>query len=233
MKKRAVAIIPARGGSKRIPGKNTKLFCGQPILFYSIKAAIESNCFQEVMVSTDSEEIAQLAKTKGASIPFKRSAETADDFATTIDVVLEVLKSYAAIGKEFDFFACIYSTAPFVSGKKLATAMHLLEEQEVDSVLPITQYSFPPQRSFSIENGFVKYKWPENMLKRSQDLQSIYHDAGQFYCGKVESFMKQKKLVMEKTLPIILSPLEVQDIDQMEDWILAEVKYRINLGEFL
>ncbi len=231
MDKKAIAIITARGGSKRIPGKNKKLFCGQPIILYSIKAAIESQCFCEVMVSTDSEEIAQLAREAGAIVPFMRSEETANDFATTIEVVQEVLKEYIVIGREFEFFCCIYPTAPFLSAKILSDAMQLLEEEKVDSVLPIVPYSFPPQRSFYLENGFIKYQYPEYMLKRSQDLQPIYHDAGQFYCGKVESFQKQNKFVMEKTLPILLNPLEVQDIDNLEDWILAEMKYRINAGE--
>lgn len=231
MNRKAIAIITARGGSKRIPGKNKKLFCGQPIILYSIKAAIESNCFCEVMVSTDSEEIARLAKEAGAVVPFMRSIEMADDFATTIDVVAEVLKNYAVMGKRFDFFCCIYPTAPFLSAKRLFEAMNLLKESDVDSVVPIVSYSFPPQRSFYLENGFVKYQWPEYMWKRSQDLPTIYHDSGQFYCGRVESFQVQKKFIMERTLPIILNSLEVQDIDNEEDWILAEMKYRVGLGE--
>lgn len=231
IEKKAVAIITARGGSKRIPGKNKKEFCGQPIILYSVKAAVESQCFDEVMVSTDDEEIAELAKKAGANIPFMRSAENANDFATTIDVVKEVLDKYMSCGKKFDYFCCLYPTAPFVTAKKLSVAMETLEKQEVDSVLPIVQYSFPPQRSFCIEDGFVKYQWPENMLKRSQDLQPIYHDAGQFYCGRVDAFLEQHKLVMERTVPVILSDLEVQDIDNTEDWAVAEMKYRILVGE--
>lgn len=230
MKKKAVAIITARGGSKRIPGKNKKLFCGQPIIQYSIKAALESNYFDEVMVSTDNEEIAELAKDLGAEVPFMRSDKNADDYATTLDVVKEVLDNYSARNIQFDFYCCLYPTAPFVSKDRLIFAMELLVNNNVDAIIPVVQYSFPPQRSFCIEEGYVKYIWPENMLRRSQDFQPMYHDAGQFYCGKVIAFYQQKKLVMNRSLPIILNELEVQDIDSMDDWSIAEMKYTLGGG---
>ena len=224
---KALAVITARGGSKRIPRKNIKPFCGQPIITYSIKAALESGVFEEVMVSTDDEEIAENAKVAGAQVPFMRSSDTANDFATTADVIAEVLESYKQCGKVFDAVCCIYPTAPFVSAIKLKNAMQLLDEKDADSVLPVVRFSFPPQRSVIMEDGFMKFKWPEHALTRSQDLEPFYHDAGQFYCLRTESFMKQKKMVMEKTVPIEMPELEVQDIDTEEDWKIAEVKYKV------
>lgn len=224
---KALAVITARGGSKRIPRKNIKAFCGQPIITYSIKAALESGVFEEVMVSTDDAEIAAIAKEAGAQVPFMRSSDTANDYATTADVIAEVLESYKQCGKEFDAVCCIYPTAPFVSAEKLQNAMNLLEEKDADSVLPVVRFSFPPQRSVVMEDGFMKFKWPEHALTRSQDLEPFYHDAGQFYCLSVKSFMEQKKMVMEKTVPIEMPELEVQDIDTEEDWQIAEVKYKV------
>ncbi len=224
---KAVAVITARGGSKRIPRKNIKPFLGKPIITYSIQAALDAGIFDEVMVSTDDEEIAEIAKAAGAVVPFFRSKDTANDYATTTDVMLEVLESYRKFGKEFDSACCIYPTEPFVSAEKLKTAMELLTEKEADSVLPVVRFSFPPQRSVIMEDGFLKFKWPEHMFTRSQDLEPFYHDAGQFYCLKVESFMQQKKLVMDKTVPYEQPELAVQDIDTEEDWEIAEVKYKV------
>lgn len=227
MKSKTIAIITARGGSKRIPKKNIKDFCGKPIILYSIEAALKSGCFDEVMVSTDDNEIAELAKEAGASVPFMRSEENANDFATTIDVVSEVLDTYKKLGRQFEYFCCIYPTAPFVTAERLKDAMAIVQEDGVEAVMPIVRYSFPPQRSFCLNERYIEYNWPENMLKRSQDLNPMYHDAGQFYCGSVKSFIEQKKLVMDKTVPLILSDLEVQDIDNIEDWVIAEIKYQL------
>ena len=224
---RALAVIAARGGSKRIPRKNIKEFCGQPIIHYSIKAALESGVFEEVMVSTDDAEIAEIAKAAGAQVPFMRSKENASDFATTAEVVEEVVTGYKQSGREFDAICCIYPTAPFVTAQKLKDAMQLLKEKEADSVLPVVRFSFPPQRSVIMEDGFVKFKWPEHALTRSQDLEPFYHDVGQFYFMNAKSFDTQKKLVMEKTVPIEMPELEVQDIDTEEDWQIAEVKYKV------
>lgn len=224
---KALAVITARGGSKRIPRKNIKPFLGQPIITYSIRAALESGVFEEVMVSTDDGEIAEIAKAAGASVPFLRSADTANDFATTADVITEVLEAYKKIGKEFDAVCCIYPTAPFVTAAKLQVAMETLAEKEADSVMPVVRFSFPPQRSVVMKGGFLQFKWPEHALTRSQDLEPFYHDAGQFYCLRVKSFMEQKRLVMEKTVPLEMPELEVQDIDTEEDWQIAEVKYKV------
>lgn len=225
-----VAIITARGGSKRIPRKNIKPFLGKPILEYSIDAALQSDCFQEVMVSTDDEEIARVARRAGAKVPFMRSEGTANDYATTADVVLEVLGAYERIGQSFDQVCCIYPTAPFVTANALKTAMMLLEQEKSDCVIPVVKFSFPPQRCVVIENGRLVPKWPENMKKRSQDLEPYYHDCGQFYCLNARSFREQKVIWMKNVVPFIQDESNVQDIDTLEDWKIAEMKYRILRG---
>ena len=177
----AIAIITARGGSKRIPRKNIKEFLGKPIISYSIEAALKSGLFEEVMVSTDDEEIAQIARKAGASVPFMRSINTSDDFATTDDVLLEVLDDYEKIGKTFEYMACIYPTAPFVTPEKLSEAIRLLKEHRATGVMPVVPFSFPPQRGMVVSEGRLAYCYPENAMKRSQDLETMYHDCGQFY----------------------------------------------------
>ena len=221
----AIAIITARGGSKRIPKKNIKEFCGKPIIEYSIKAALESGVFDEVMVSTDSDEIKAIAEKCGAKVPFLRSEKTSNDYATTADVIEEVLNSYADIGMKFDWFACIYPTAPFITGKKLAEASELMSDAQAG--LSVVRYSFPPQRAFVIIDGNVAYQYPEFERARSQDLEPIYHDCGQFYMCIVESFLKHHSLILPVTKPYLLPEEEVQDIDTMSDWEIAEAKYRV------
>lgn len=227
MKKKSVAIITARGGSKRIPRKNVKEFLGKPILLYSIEAAIQSGIFDEVMVSTEDEEIMELALKAGAKVPFVRSQEAANDFSTTTDVLLEVLDSYKKIGEEFEYACCLYPTAPFTTARCLKETMGMLEEKSVDSVVPVVRFGFPPQRGLVVREDKVEFKWPEHMFTRSQDLEPFYHDSGQFYCLKVDSFLEQKRLFMENTLGYVRSELEVQDIDTLEDWKLAELKYQM------
>ncbi|MCH5337497.1 MAG: pseudaminic acid cytidylyltransferase [Acetatifactor sp.] len=222
-----LAVITARGGSKRIPRKNIKDFCGKPIMAYSIEAALKSGVFDTVMVSTDDREIAEIAEKYGAAVPFFRSEKTSNDFAVTSQVLAEVLEEYESRGQCFDRMCCIYPTAPFITAERLRTAMELLEEKQADSVLPVVRFSFPPQRGVVLEDGFLRFKWPEHRNTRSQDLESFYHDVGQFYCVNVESFREQQVLVMEKTVPLILSELEIQDIDTEEDWKLAELKYQM------
>ena len=222
-----VAIITARGGSKRIPRKNIKEFLGKPIIEYSIKAALESGIFDEVMVSTDDDEIAEIAKNAGAKVPFMRSADAANDFATTSDVISEVLSQYKEMGQEFDYACCIYPTAPFVTAECLKNAMEILVDRNTDSVIPVVRFGFPPQRSVVICNEKLMFKWPEHTFTRSQDLEPFYHDAGQFYCLNVKSFREQKSVVMANTFPYIRDEREVQDIDTMEDWEMAELKYRM------
>ncbi len=221
------AIITARGGSKRIPQKNIRDFCGKPILAYSIEAAKTSDVFDEVMVSTDSEEIALIAKEYGAKVPFLRSEGTSNDFATTADVIQEVLLQYRAAGTEYDAFCCLYPTAPFITAEKLRRAAQMLAQPEVDSVIPVVQFSFPPQRAFVKRGGILQYLHPENERVRSQDLEPLYHDAGQFYFCRTRAFLEQKTLVTKAAAPLLLSEEEVQDIDNFSDWALAEMKYRL------
>ena len=224
----AIAIITARGGSKRIPKKNIKEFCGKPIIAYSIEAALASGVFDEVMVSTDSEEIAEVARKYGAQVPFMRSAKTSDDFATTRDVLLEVVDEYEKRGKTFDRMACLYPTAPFITGEKLREAMRMLDRDEVDVAYPVIPFSYPPLRGLVIENDLLIRKWPEYENARSQDLETIYHDCGQFYVYKVDAFVQTANL---RVAPIIVDELEVQDIDNETDWKLAEIKYGMMTGE--
>ena len=184
------------------------------------------------MVSTDDEEIAGIAKQYGAKVPFLRSKENSDDYSGTVEVLLEVISKYQELGKSFDYLCCIYPTAPFVTAQKLMSAMRLLKtNKDCDCVLPVVKYSYPIQRSLKIDNGKLKMNWPENYSKRSQDLEPIYHDAGQFYLTKTSSFLKNKTLFTKKTLPIIVSETEVQDIDNIEDWKIAEMKYKILKNE--
>lgn len=222
-----IAIITARGGSKRIPHKNIKPFLGKPILCYSIEAAVKSAIFDTVMVSTDDEEIAEIAKKAGAEVPFMRSEATSNDYATTADVITEVLDMYEKRGQKFEEACVIYPTAPFLTAQALQEAMKILRKERADSVLPVVRFSFPPQRCVVLKDGYLVPKWPECMPMRSQDLEPYYHDCGQFYCIRVESFMKQKKLVMEHTAPYIQDEINVQDIDTLQDWKIAEMKYRI------
>lgn len=222
-----IAVITARGGSKRIPRKNIREFCGKPILAYSIEAALGSGVFDIVMVSTDDEEIASIAKTCGAEVPFMRSRENAGDFASTRDVIGEVLREYESRGQRFDELCCIYPTAAYITAERLKEAMALLKVSGADSVVPVVRFSFPPQRGVVIRDGFMRFQWPEYAQTRSQDLEPFYHDAGQFYCLNVKSFSEQNVVVMEKTVPLVLPELEVQDIDTQEDWELAEIKYRL------
>jgi pseudaminic acid cytidylyltransferase len=223
-----IAIIPARGGSKRIPLKNIKNFLGKPIISYSIDAAIKSGLFDEIMVSTDDLKIADVVKSYGVSIPFLRSQKNSNDFATTADVLIEVLNEYKKIGKEFDYFCCIYPTAPFVTGEKLIKSFNLITDNNADSIIPVVKFSYPIQRSFRInEKERLEYIWPENTDKRSQDLEPIYHDAGQFYFVKNLTFLEKKSVLCGVSIPFILSQIEVQDIDNEEDWKLAENKYQL------
>ncbi len=222
-----IAIITARGGSKRIPGKNIRPFCGKPILNYSIEAALESGLFDTVMVSTDSQEIAKLAQEAGADMPFMRSREAAGDYATTAQVLLEVLEAYQERQESFAAFCCLYPTAPFVTPEKLKRAFALLEESGADGVVPVVRYSFPPQRAFVIREGRTVMRYPEHAASRSQDLEPYYHDCGQFYCMRTERFLQKKQIFTDHILSIEMPETEVQDIDNETDWELAELKYRL------
>ena len=224
---KSIAIITARGGSKRIPRKNIKEFLGKPIIAYTIEAALASNMFDQVMVSTDDDEIAEIAKKYGAKVPFMRSEKTSNDFATTADVLNEVIDEYKKLGESFEYMCCLYPTAPFVTPDAIGQAMKILEDNGADTVLPVVKFSFPPQRGVVMKDGYLTPKYPECMPMRSQDLEPMYHDAGQFYCMKVSSFLEQGKVVMDKTMPYMQDDMNVQDIDTPEDWAIAEVKYKV------
>lgn len=230
--KNCVAIITARGGSKRIPRKNIKNFLGVPIIKYSIDAAIQAGCFDEIMVSTDDSEIADVSISYGAVIPFMREVATANDYASTADVITEVLNKYKLQKKEFKYCCCIYPTAPFVTSNKLKDAYDKIVESGAESVVPVVRFGFPIQRSFKIEEGLIKMNWPEYMNSRSQDLTTTYHDCGQFYFLNTAAFLKSKKLFTDFTVPYEIPESEVQDIDNDEDWKVAEIKYTFLQDKF-
>ncbi|WP_299900403.1 pseudaminic acid cytidylyltransferase [uncultured Aquimarina sp.] len=225
----SLAIIPARGGSKRIPGKNIKPFLGKPIIAYSIEAAIDSGLFEEVMVSTDNPEIAQIARECGAEVPFLRSKNNADDFATIADVVSEVIDAYNAKGREFDKICCILPTAPFVNSKKLKIGLKELVSKKLDSVFPVIPFSYPIQRSLEFVGDNINMVWQKYLTTRSQDLPTRFHDSGQYYWVKTQAFLKEKALFLRNSGAIVISEIEAQDIDTETDWKLAEVKYQLIL----
>lgn len=223
-----LCIIPARGGSKRIPRKNIKDFLGKPIIAYSISAALKSNLFDEVMVSTDDEEIAEIAKKYGAKVPFFRSEKTSNDFATTFDVINEVISQYSVKELLFENICCFYACAPFVTEYKLNESFQLLIENDYDSVFPVIKFGFPIQRALKMEaNNKINFFYPEFSLTRSQDLEQSFHDAGQFYWMNTKKCVGQKKILTENTGCMIVSELEGQDIDNEIDWKLAELKYEL------
>lgn len=224
---RTLCIIPARGGSKRIPRKNLRPFLGEPIIVHCIRAALAAGCFSEVMVSTDDAEIAAVARSAGASVPFFRSAENAGDHAGTAAVLQEVLKDYAGQGGEFDLACCLYPTAVFASPALLRRGRDLLiEDDATDSVIPVVRYGHPIQRSMRMEAGRLAMRWPEHLQTRSQDLEAAFHDAGQFYWFRVSAFQRHGRLMTEATRGLELAESEVQDVDNEVDWELAEIKRR-------
>ena len=220
----ALCIIPARGGSKRIPKKNTKEFHGKPIIAYSIDIALKSGLFEEVMVSTDCEEIKIISHKYGAEVPFLRSETNSSDFATTVDVVNEVVEAYRKMGQTFDEICVLYPCAPFAKAVDLINAKVLLEEY--DCVIPVVRFDFPPFRSFEISESKLRYKWPEYEKSRSQDLEELFHDAGQWYFFRNEE-LYHESLVKNSTAPWILESNKVQDIDTISDWKLAELKFQL------
>jgi pseudaminic acid cytidylyltransferase len=219
------AIITARGGSKRIPQKNIKSFCGHPIIKYSIEAAQKASCFDEIMVSTDDKEIANIAKHYGATIPFYRSKKNSNDYASTMDVVKETINSYKKLGKHFLYICCIYPTAPLIRYTNIKKGLEIIKTSNIDFVIPVARFSYPIQRALRINDGNVSMLSPENFTFRSQDLEPAYHDCGQFYWMKVESVIKNKQCFIDPSIPLVIPESEVQDIDTIEDWKIAETKY--------
>lgn len=225
---RNLAIIPARGGSKRIPHKNRMPFLGKPIVAYSIEAALKTDLFQEVMVSTDDAEIVQIAKEYGASVPFLRSDENANDYATLADVLIEVVNRYADQGEYFDKICCILPTAPLITDENIRSAYSLLVNSSFDSVCPVVAFSYPILRSLSLDqNQRLEMNWPEYQFTRSQDLKPAYHDTGTFYWIKTSVLLREKKLFSENGTAIVVDEIQVQDIDTPMDWKLAELKYKL------
>jgi len=218
-----IAIIPARGGSKRIPGKNLKLFHGQPVIKYSIDAATGSGLFDAVIVSTDSDAIAKKAVELGAETPFLRPSGIADDFAPLADVLVHALSFFEENGRHFEYACCILPTAPFVTSEDLKTGYGLLRGKEASAAISVAQFSSSIYRSVKIlEDGSLGFNWPEYELTRSNDLPAAYHDAGQYYWLHVATFMKQRKIFMPGSVAVVLPRNRVQDIDTPDDWAFAE-----------
>lgn len=223
---KVLCIIPARGGSKRIPHKNIALFKGAPIISYSIETVKESGIADEIMVSTDDPEIAKVAESYGAKVPFFRSPATSNDFAGIADVLVEVVDEYKKHGEEFEFILCVFATNPLLRFENLLKAFELLKaDKDADSISTLKEYSYPPQRGLIIENNLVKMLHPENYNCRSQDLQKIYHDCNQFFIFRTEALLRDKKVYTRYNLPFILKESEAQDIDTPEDWKMMELKY--------
>lgn len=226
-----LAIITARSGSKRIPHKNIKEFMGKPMLAYAIEVSKKSTIFDEVMVSTDSTEIANIAKKYGATVPFLRSAQAANDSASTEVVLKEVILRYAKMGKNFDTVCCLYPCVPLLTSQTLMRAYQQFLSTDCEALLPVVKFSFPIQRALCKKpNGFLQYREPENAEKRSQDLEPMYHDVGMFYFVQTNAFLEQNTLICQKTALFEMPETHIQDIDNMEDWKMAEMKYRILYG---
>jgi pseudaminic acid cytidylyltransferase len=223
-----LCIIPARGGSKRIPRKNIKPLLGKPIIAYSIEAAKKSNLFDEIMVSTDDPEIADVALKYGAKAPFLRSPENADEFATLADVLIEVIKTYKEKRKSFENICCILPTAPLTSADRIKEAFLKLVNEDFESVLPVVEFSYPILRALEFyDDKTIKMIWPEHLKTRSQDLLPAYHDSGSFYWVKNNTLLEQETLFCKKGGAIVLPETEVQDIDNETDWKLAVLKYKL------
>jgi N-acylneuraminate cytidylyltransferase len=224
---KTLAIIPARGGSKRIPKKNIKDFSGKSIIAYSIEAALSSKLFDEVMVSTDDTAIAEIATEFGAKVPFIRSEKQSDDFATLMDVISEVINTYKSQGQAFEYVCCLLPTAPFVTANKIQNAFDVLKAKNFDTVFPVLEFSYPIQRALKIKEDQVAMVDDQYATTRSQDLEQRYHDSGQFYWAKVDTIMQQQTLFTDNSGAIVISELEAQDIDTETDWKLAEMKYKM------
>jgi len=223
-----MCVIPARGGSKRISHKNIKLFLGKPIIAYSIEAALQSGCFDKVIVSTDDEEITKVAKQFGAEVPFIRPAELANDFTGTIPVIKHAIEWFEVQGVQLDYVCCLYATAPFVTLQRLQVVYEQLITSQAEFCFTVTTYPSPIQRAIKItESNRIEMFNPQMFTMRSQDLQEAYHDAGQFYWGTAKAFKQQQRFYSEHASPYILPSYLVQDLDNLDDWIRAEMMYQM------
>lgn len=218
-----LAVIPARGGSKRIPRKNIKTFCGKPMIAWSIEAALKSDCFDQVIVSTDDEEVAEVARKYGASVPFMRPKALSDDYTGTTPVISHAIEWFMAQGNTPKYVCCIYATAPFVLAGDIRRGLELIEENRCDYAFSVTSYAFPIQRAVRItEDERLEMFSSEHFNTRSQDLEEAYHDAGQFYWGDVNAWLQGKMIFGSSSVPVRLPRHRVQDIDTLEDWVRAE-----------
>ena len=223
-----ICVIPARGGSKRIPRKNIKEFNGKPIIAYSIEAALKSNCFDQVIVSTDDDEIAEVAKKYGAQVPFLRPDELSNDYAGTIPVIKHAIEWMEDNKSSVENVCCLYATAPFIQSQTISKAFQQLQESNSDYCFSVTSFVFPIQRAIKIvKKNKVSMFYSDYFNTRSQDLEEAYHDAGQFYWGKAQAFKDELPIFSEAASPYILPRYLVQDIDTTEDWIRAEAMYRV------
>lgn len=223
-----LAVIPARGGSKRIPRKNIRLFCGKPIIAWSIEAALKSECFDKIIVSTDDEKITEIARQYGAEVPFYRPLELSNDYIGTIPVVHHAIDWFGKLDIIFDEVCCIYATAPFLTPQDIQEGLRLLLSNDCDYVFSVTRFQFPIQRAIKInDTGRVEMFQPEHFNTRSQDLEEAYHDAGQFYWGIAEAWKEERIVFSNRAIPYILPHYRVQDIDTFEDWVRAEQLFKI------
>jgi N-acylneuraminate cytidylyltransferase len=222
-----LAVIPARGGSKRIPRKNIKMFCGKPMIVWSIEAALNSDCFDRVIVSTDDAEIAQVAKAYGAEVPFVRPAVLSDDHAGTIPVVAHAVAWQNNMGQQVAEACCIYATAPFVQPEDLERGLKLLKDSDASYAFSVSKFDFPIQRALRItQSAGLEMFQPDCINARSQDLEEAWHDAGQFYWGKSKAWLSNESIFGGGSAPIPMPRYRVQDIDTPEDWELAEIKFQ-------
>ena len=223
-----ICVIPARGGSKRIPRKNIKEFNGKPIIAYSIEAALKSNCFDQVIVSTDDDEIAEVAKKYGAQVPFLRPDELSNDYAGTIPVIKHAIEWMEDNKNSVENVCCLYATAPFIRPQIISQAYQQLNNSKADYCFSVTSFVFPIQRAIKIvEKNKVSMFYPEHFNTRSQDLEEAYHDAGQFYWGYPKSWSKGVTMFSDRSAPVVLPRYRVQDIDTIEDWKRAEVLFKV------
>ena len=221
-----ICVIPARGGSKRIPRKNIKDFNGKPIIAYSIEAALKSNCFDQVIVSTDSEEIADISEKYGAKVPFIRPKELSDDFTPTRDVINHAIRWFLDQEMNMKYVCCLYATAPLIRQRYLKEGLKKLKNSDKSFAFSVTSFAFPIQRAIKISDGEISMFYPQHLKTRSQDLQDAYHDAGQFYWGRFRAFLNNEIMFSKRSIPIILPRNLVQDIDTLEDWTHAEFMHK-------
>lgn len=227
-----IAIIPARGGSKRIPRKNIKLFCAKPMIAWSIEAALQSGCFDQVIVSTDDREIAEVARQYGATVPFMRPAELSDDHTGTVPVIQHAIEWVNAQGQPVEQACCLYATAPFVSAEDINRGLDILDATQSDYAFSVTSYAFPIQRAIRLnDEGRVQMFNPEYFNIRSQDLEEAFHDAGQFYWGTADAWLQGRMIFGTGSVPVPLPRHRVQDIDTPEDWVRAEWLFKAMQAE--